>query len=130
MTDNETLLTNSLGVFIAQNYYLNYISICSTMDMLINEQSDIDFVIDQLNSFHNIINIARNKCQELIDFKLLSSEDEKYISEVLSIYNFLSQQTLTGIECIKSDGDSELLEQYEKNRKRAWDKIEKLYFSN
>lgn len=128
MTENETLLANSLGVFIAQNFYLNYISICSTMDMLSGDNCEVDFILDQLKSYQDIINTAHNKCQDLIDFNILSNEDEIFIGEVISIYNFLSQQTLAGVEYIKSNGDMELMELYENNRKRAWEKIEKLFF--
>jgi hypothetical protein len=70
------------------------------------------------------------KCQDLIDFKVLSYEDENYIREVLSIYNFMKQQTLAGIEYIKSDGDLELLELCEKNRKVPGKNIDKMFFNS
>jgi hypothetical protein len=119
------LQLETIGAASGSSMYLTYISIGVTADAyekkVYTKESAKAFILSIVKQAE----VVKGYLQKLIDEKELTGEDVSFVADMIDAYGLLLNEGNAFLLYVDS-GKKENVDEFHKNRKAAWEKIEKL----
>ncbi len=119
------LQLETIGAASGSSMYLTYISIGVTADAYEKKVYSKEQATAFIQSIVKQAEVVKGYLQKLIDEKELTGEDVTFVAEMVETYGLLLNEGNAFILYVES-GKKSNVDEFHKNRKAAWSKIEKL----
>ncbi len=123
--DNSELYLNSIGIFSGQSIYL----ICTSLSTLADRDHDNDLEAnDALKEVDIYIRFTRQSSEELnklLKQKAIAKDNIVLVNDMIDCFSLLETEARS-LESYMNKSDRKNLDDFEKNKAAAWEKISKL----
>ncbi len=123
--DDTEVLLETIGALAAQDLYLTYSSIGSTLDAWCFEAYTDEETVDMLLEFVGMCEAVSDQLIVLLGSGIMNSEDIIYVSEIIDVFDILYDEGEAAINFIET-GEESYLDRFENKRNEGWDKIASL----
>jgi len=132
-----SVLLETVGVMAVQGVYLTYMSIGAAADGNSKKTYSDEMTIKLMSEFIRIAQVAKAQLKKLISTKAVVGDDVAFVRDLGITYKLLIDEATGYNDYLKNKNDkdsnvkieklNEYLDNYTKNRKKAWKKIRKLH---
>ena len=123
--DHTVLYLNSIGVFSAQAIYLTYTSLTTLADRYDLGDFGDDEAVQEVEVYIKFARQSSDELEKLLNQGAVSGEDIAFLNDMAAGFDLLSAEANSLKSFINTD-QQEHMDNFEKNRTSAWDKISKL----
>ncbi len=120
--DDTEVMLETIGALSAQDLYLTYSSIGSTLDAWCFEAYTDEETVDMLLEFVGMCEAVSDQLTILLYSDIMNSEDIAFVSEIVDAFDILIDEGEAAINFIET-GEEIYLDLFEDKRNKAWDKI-------